>query len=48
MGKTIKNLFFINTNICVEITVLDICFKKRTKESVAEICENIFTVGGYY
>ena len=31
--------------MCVEITVLQICFEKRTKEFAFETCENVFHVG---
>ena len=39
-----KFYLLVITNGCVKIVVLEICFEEQTKESVARIFKNIFTI----
>ena len=49
MGKTLKNLFTSNYwCLCQTSCPLNICFEKKSRESVVENFKNITTVGVHY
>ena len=43
MGKTLKIYLQVIIDVCVKTVVLEICFGKKTNESVVETITNIST-----